>query len=125
MIPEAFRCYLVRKTGKDHIEGKIERCPTFELPAGEVLVRVAYSSLNYKDALAATGHPGVVRRFPHVPGIDAAGAVVTSSSSDFRPGDEVLVTGYGLGAERWGGWAEYVRVPAERRFGIGSQMNGS
>ena len=113
MIPDTFRCYLVRKTGKGHVEGKLEDCPTLDLPPGEVLVRVAYSSLNYKDALAATGHPGVVRRFPHVPGIDAAGTVVTSSSGGFRQGDEVLVTGYELGAERWGGWAEYVRVPAE------------
>jgi acrylyl-CoA reductase (NADPH) len=113
MIPETFRCYLVRKTGKGPIEGKIEYCPTTDLPQGEVLVRVAYSSLNYKDALAATGHPGVARRFPHLPGIDAAGTVVTSSSDGFRPGDEVFVTGYELGVQRWGGWAEYVRVPAE------------
>jgi putative YhdH/YhfP family quinone oxidoreductase len=85
----------------------------FELAAGDVLIRVAYSSLNYKDALAATGHPGITRSFPHVPGVDVAGAVVESSSPSLWPGDEVVVTGYELGVERWGGWAEYVRVPAE------------
>ncbi|MHC4400759.1 MAG: YhdH/YhfP family quinone oxidoreductase [Planctomycetota bacterium] len=113
MTPDAFRCYLVRKTGKGEIAGGLDRRPTFELPAGDVLIRVAYSSLNYKDALAARGHPGVARRFPHVPGIDAAGTVQESSSADFRPGDKVLVTSYELGAERWGGWADYVRVPAD------------
>ena len=69
-----------------------------ELPPGDVLIRVAYSSLNYKDALACQGHPGVVRAFPHVPGIDCAGTVVESASAEYRPGDEVLVTGYELGA---------------------------
>jgi putative YhdH/YhfP family quinone oxidoreductase len=113
MLPDSFRCYLVKKTGKNQIEAAVERRPTFELPAGEVLIRVAYSSLNYKDALAATGHPGVARSFPHVPGIDAAGTVVESTSADFGPGDEVLATSYELGAGRWGGWAEYVRVPAD------------
>jgi putative YhdH/YhfP family quinone oxidoreductase len=77
------------------------------------LVRVAFSSLNYKDALAATGQPGVVRTFPHVPGIDAAGVVAESSSANVQIGKNVIVTGHGLGAERWGGWAEYIRVPAD------------
>lgn len=113
MVPESFRCYLVKKTGKDQIEAGVERRPMFELPAGEVLLQVTYSSVNYKDALATIGHPGVTRRFPHVPGIDAAGTVVESSAAGFAPGDQVLVTSYELGVERWGGWAEYVRVPAE------------
>jgi len=107
------KCYLVRKAGKDQIEAGVESRPTHELPAGDVLIRVAYSSMNYKDALAATGHPGVARSFPHVPGIDVVGEVVESSSADVRPGDQVLVTSYELGVERWGGWAEYVRVQAE------------
>jgi putative YhdH/YhfP family quinone oxidoreductase len=78
-----------------------------------VLIRVQASSLNYKDAMAAKGHPGIVRHFPHVPGIDAAGVVEQSDSPKFRPGQEVLCTGYELGSERWGGWAEFVRVPAD------------
>jgi putative YhdH/YhfP family quinone oxidoreductase len=113
MLPDTFRCYLVKKTGKDKIEAAVERRPLHELPAGDVLIEVAYSSVNYKDALAAKGHPGVARKFPHVPGIDAAGTVVQSAASDYQVDDQVLVTSYELGAERWGGWSEYVRVPAE------------
>ena len=82
------------------------------LPAGEVLIRVHYSSLNYKDALSASGNKGVTRNYPHTPGIDAAGVVAESQSSDFQPGDEVLVTGYDLGMNTSGGFAGYVRVPA-------------
>lgn len=113
MLADSFCCYLVKKTGKDQIEAAVERRPTHELPAGNVVIEVAYSSANYKDAMAATGHPGVARRFPHVPGIDAAGTVVQSAVPDYQVGDQVLVTSYELGVERWGGWAQYVRVPAE------------
>ncbi len=107
-----FRCYLVTKTDDGQFRGEVTERNSDELPAGEVLVRVAYSSLNYKDALSATGHPGVTRKFPHVPGIDAAGAVAESRSPDWRPGDEVIVTGYDLGQNTWGGYGEYIRVPA-------------
>jgi putative YhdH/YhfP family quinone oxidoreductase len=110
MLPETFRCYLVKKTGKDQIQASIERRPLVELPSGDLLIQVAYSSVNYKDAMAAQGHPGVVRTFPHVPGIDAAGTVVQSESAAFRAGDEVLLTSYELGVDRWGGWSEFVRV---------------
>ena len=112
-LPENFACYLVRKVGKGQIEAGVERRPLVELPAGEVLVRVEYSSLNYKDALASQGHPGVVRQFPHIPGIDAAGTVAASDSPRFSPGQKVIVTSYEVGSGRWGGWAEYLRVPAE------------
>ena len=110
---EQFRCYLVEKSPDGVISSSIGRRQTTELPKGEVTVRVAWSSLNYKDALAATGHPGVARTFPHIPGIDAAGVVVESTSPAFPVGSEVLATGHELGTERWGGWAEYVRVPAD------------
>ncbi|HHX35512.1 MAG TPA: YhdH/YhfP family quinone oxidoreductase [Gammaproteobacteria bacterium] len=83
-----------------------------DLPDGEVLIRVRYSSLNYKDALSATGNRGVTRQFPHTPGIDAAGIVVQSSNSEFVEGDEVIVTGYDLGMNTYGGLAQYIRVPA-------------
>ena len=83
-----------------------------DLPAGEVLVRVAYSSLNYKDALSASGNRGVTRSYPHTPGIDAAGVVEHSTNSAFAPGDEVLVTGYDLGMNTAGGFSQYIRVPA-------------
>lgn len=111
MVAESFRCYLVTKDGKQ-ARGEITQRPLSDLPDGDVLVRVAWTSLNYKDALSATGHPGVTKKFPHVPGIDAAGTVVESRSSDYKRGDEVIVTGYDLGQNTWGGFSEYIRVPA-------------
>jgi acrylyl-CoA reductase (NADPH) len=108
-----FPCYLVRRGADGHVSARIESIRHDQLPDDDVLIRVAFSSLNYKDALACQGHPGVVRSFPHVPGIDCAGVVVESASDEYRPGDEVLVTGYELGAGHWGGFSEYVRVPAE------------
>ncbi len=105
--------YVVRKDSADRVSGRVEPITPDMLPLGDVLIRIAYSSLNYKDALACQGHPGVVRTFPHVPGIDCSGTVLESASSAYRPGDDVLVTGYDLGAGQWGGFAELVRVPAE------------
>lgn len=107
------RCYLVERDESGTIRGGIAEREPQSPPDAEVTIRVAYSSLNYKDALAATGHRGVVRSLPHVPGIDAAGTVIDSSAPSIAPGIEALVTGYQLGAERWGGWAELIRVPAE------------
>jgi putative YhdH/YhfP family quinone oxidoreductase len=104
---------LVRRDSEGRVTAGVEAITQDALPAGDVLIHVAYSSLNYKDALASRGHPGVVRSFPHVPGIDCAGTVVESAHDQYRPGDEVLVTGYELGAGHWGGFAEYVRVPAD------------
>ena len=83
-----------------------------DLPEGDVLIKVHYSSLNYKDALSATGNKGVTRNYPHTPGIDAAGIVEVSKSSDFKVGDEVIVTGYDLGMNTSGGFGEYINVPA-------------
>lgn len=83
-----------------------------DLPAGEVLIRVRYSSLNYRDALSASGNPVLNLQYPHTPGIDAAGEVVESAVADFRPGDAVIVTGYDLGASTPGGFGQYIRVPA-------------
>jgi acrylyl-CoA reductase (NADPH) len=110
---KSFPCFMVRKSADGRVTAGVEAISLDDLPPGDVLIQVAYSSLNYKDALASQGHPGVVQSFPHVPGIDCAGTVVESASSDFSPGDEVLVTGYDLGAGQWGGFAGYVRVPAE------------
>ena len=83
-----------------------------DLPEGDLLVKVSYSSLNYKDAMSATGMPGVTRNYPHIPGIDAVGTVVNSEVSDFKEGDNVIVTGYDLGMNTSGGFGEYIRVPA-------------
>jgi putative YhdH/YhfP family quinone oxidoreductase len=111
MPPDTFACYLVSKDDAGHVHTRVAEKRIDELPAGDVLVRVAYSSLNYKDALSATGHAGVTRKYPHIPGIDAAGTVASSSAPAFREGDQVLVTGYDLGQNTWGGFSEYVRVP--------------
>src|SRR5580704_19173030 len=108
-----FNCYVVSKGEDNQVTAGMNRRELADLPDGEVLIRVSYSSLNYKDGLAATGRPGVARKFPHVPGIDAAGEIAESTLPEFQKGQKVLVTGYDLGAGRWGGWSEYVRVPAE------------
>jgi putative YhdH/YhfP family quinone oxidoreductase len=112
MISDTFDCLLVTKDADGKTHRQIAEKNLSELPAGEVLIRVAYSSLNYKDALSATGHPGVTRTFPHIPGIDAAGTVAHSDSPMLREGDEVLVTGFDQGQNTWGGFAEFIRVPA-------------
>src|SRR5581483_4845864 len=83
------------------------------LAAGEVLVKVAYSSLNYKDGLAVTGKPGVIRKWPMVPGVDLAGTVQESASPEFKRGDEVVVTGCGTSETIWGGYAQLARLNAE------------
>lgn len=113
MPHESFPAMLVRKSQAGQITADIETLSVDQLPPGQVTIRVHYSSLNYKDALALEGHPGVVRAFPHVPGIDAAGVVVESNDSRFATGDEVVVTGGGLGEKIWGGLSQFVRVPAE------------
>jgi len=83
------------------------------LPQNGVLVKVLYSSLNYKDALSATGNKGITKQYPFTPGIDAAGIVTVSNSKQFKEGDVVVVTGYDLGMNTMGGFAEYINVPAE------------
>lgn len=85
---------------------------TSDLPEGDVLVRVGYSSLNYKDALSATGNPGVTRNYPHTPGIDAAGVVAASNDASIAEGSEVIVIGFDLGMNTAGGFGEYISVPA-------------
>jgi len=108
-----FKAYWVtEETGGSFFHQLIER-NTDDLPQNGVLIKVAYSSLNYKDALSATGNKGVTRRYPHTPGIDAAGKVTESNSSVFKPGDQVIVTGYDLGMNTMGGFGEYINVPAE------------
>ena len=84
-----------------------------DLPDNELLIKVNYSSLNYKDALSATGHKGVSKFYPHTPGIDASGLVAFSRDKRFKPGDEVIVTGYDLGMNTPGGFAEYISVPGD------------
>lgn len=82
-----------------------------DLPEGDLLIKVDFSSLNYKDAMSASGLPGVTRNYPHTPGIDTAGKIAESTVPDFKEGDEVIITGYDLGMNTSGGFGEYIRVP--------------
>jgi putative YhdH/YhfP family quinone oxidoreductase len=113
MSSDAFRCFIVDKDESGEVQREIGRRTVADLPAGAVRIRVQFSSVNFKDALAASGHPGLVRSFPHVPGIDVAGEVVESTDAVWSPGDQVIVTGRDLGVGRWGGWAEQIRVPSD------------
>lgn len=106
-----FKALLVSEENGTFVPRVVER-DCSELPVGEVLVRVRYSSLNYKDALSAHGNRSVTRTYPHTPGIDAAGVVASSSVPEFVVGDEVIVTGYDLGMNTPGGFGQYIRVPS-------------
>src|SRR5205085_10403880 len=91
-----FRAFVVNKTG-DRFTAQVQQLTQADLPPGEVLIRVAYSSVNYKDALACTPEGRIVRSYPFVPGVDLAGTVVESSNSRFHEGDKVIATSYDLG----------------------------
>ncbi len=106
-----YRALIVRESDGKFAHG-IEDVMFDFLPKGDVLIKVAYAGLNYKDALSANGHKGVSRNFPHTPGVDAAGVVESSADPAYSAGMEVLVTSYDLGMNTKGGFAEYIRVPA-------------
>ena len=108
-----YKAMIVSETENGEFRREITTRDLSSLPAGEVLINVKYSSLNYKDALSATGNKGVTRAYPHTPGIDAAGVVAESTNANFREGDQVIVTGYDLGMNTSGGFSEYIRVPGE------------
>lgn len=108
---DKFKAFRIFSEG-DKTAGRVIDVTLDELPAGEVLFRAAYSSVNYKDALAATGAGKIIRKFPLTGGIDAAGTVVSSGDSRFKPGDEVICTSYDMGVAHDGGYAQYCRVPA-------------
>ncbi len=108
----SFKALQVSESEGGRFETKIVERATDDLPASEVLIRVRYSSLNFKDALSASGNRGVTRSYPHTPGIDAAGVVASSSVAEFAEGEEVIVTGYDLGMNTAGGFGQYIRVPA-------------
>ncbi len=103
---------LVTEETNSGFQTSLKNLNTSNLPEGEVLIRVHYSSVNYKDALSATGNKGVTRTYPHTPGIDAAGIVEHSTTSLFVPGDKVIITGFDLGMNTPGGYGQYISVPA-------------
>ncbi len=113
MADKTYKALLVEETEDKKYVRKLTELSVDSLPPGEVLVKVQYSSLNFKDALSASGNKGVTKQYPHTPGIDAAGVVEESSSPDFKAGEEVIVTSYDLGMNTSGGFGQYIRVPAD------------
>ena len=107
-----YKAFVVEEQNKEFLHS-IKYLSTDDLPKGDVLIRVYYSSLNYKDTLSASGNRGVTKVYPHTPGIDAAGIVEYSESDEFKSGDKVIVTGYDLGMNIPGGFGQFIRVPAE------------
>ncbi|MDM8542442.1 YhdH/YhfP family quinone oxidoreductase [Desulfococcaceae bacterium HSG7] len=113
MENQIFKAMVVQETAEKKFNRKIANKSVSELPPGDVLIKVKYSSLNYKDALSASGNKGVTRNYPHTPGIDASGIVEESISADFKPGDKVIVTSYDLGMNTSGGFGQYIRTPVD------------
>jgi putative YhdH/YhfP family quinone oxidoreductase len=111
-LPQTFKAMVVSETAEKTFVREIKQRALNDLPAGELIIEVKYSSLNYKDALSATGNKGVTRKYPHTPGIDAGGVVVDSTTKLFAVGDQVTVTGYDLGMNTSGGFGQYISVPA-------------
>ncbi len=112
MTEQTFQALVVEETADGIYKRTIKRKNISDLPDGDVLIRVSYSSLNYKDALSAAGNKGVTKNYPHTPGIDAAGVVEQSGNPEYKPGDKVLVTGYDLGMNTAGGFGQFIRVPS-------------
>jgi putative YhdH/YhfP family quinone oxidoreductase len=109
---QSFRALVTEISSDGKASTELQNLPLTFLPTSEVLIKVEYSSLNYKDALSASGHKGITRNFPHIPGIDAAGVVVSDTSGAFKPGMRVLVTGFDMGMNAHGGLSEFIAVPA-------------
>jgi len=111
-VNSPFKAFLIDQDENKKVSGRLTMLDQGRLDDGEVMIRVHYSSINYKDALAATGAGKIIRRFPCVGGIDLSGEVVDSSDTRFRPGDKVIATSFDIGVAHHGGYAEYARVPA-------------
>lgn len=112
MIPDTFHGYYVEQNGES-FTGEYKEFPVSVLPDHEVKIEVHYSSLNYKDALSASGLNNVTRKYPHIPGIDASGVIIEDRSGAFSPGQKVIVTGQDLGTNTFGGFGNMISVPAE------------
>jgi len=112
MTQDTFKALVLNQEGKQTTAG-IQTLTNDDLPEGDVLVAVEYSSLNYKDGLAVTGKGKIVRQFPMVPGVDLAGTVLESSSPEYRAGDKVVLTGWGVGERYWGGYTQRARLKSE------------
>jgi putative YhdH/YhfP family quinone oxidoreductase len=113
MEKDSYRALVASEDSDNNFTQKIESRCVSDLPPGDVLIRVRYSSLNYKDALSAAGNRGVTKKYPHVPGIDAAGIVEHSETDKFDKGDQVIVTSFDLGMNTPGGYGQFIRVPSD------------
>ncbi|MDR8393663.1 YhdH/YhfP family quinone oxidoreductase [Aliifodinibius sp. S!AR15-10] len=113
MSNRIYEAYVVHENDQGKYKGNIEKKRVDDLPKHGVLIRVFYSSLNYKDALSATGHKGITNSYPHIPGIDAAGVIEHSDDRRFKEGQNVIVTSFGLGENTPGGYGQYIRVPGD------------
>jgi acrylyl-CoA reductase (NADPH) len=109
----SFKAIVIEESGEGKFIASMRDRLISDLPDNDVLVKVSWSGLNYKDALSASGNKGITRKYPHTPGIDAAGIVVSSKSGLFNEGEEVIITGYDLGMNTSGGFAEYINVPSQ------------
>lgn len=111
-MSDTFKAVLLREADKK-VTAAIEQVPVADLPDGDVTVRVAYTTLNYKDGMVLNGIGRLVRTYPHIPGVDFSGTVETSENPDFKPGDKVVLTGWRVGETHWGGYAELARVKGD------------
>lgn len=111
-MPDSFTAYLLREAADGKVAGAFEEVPVPDLPEGDVTVRIAYTTVNYKDGMVMNGIGRLVRSYPHVPGVDFSGTVEASTNPAFAPGDPVVLTGWRVGETRWGGYAALARVPA-------------
>lgn len=107
-----FKAFMVNKNEQD-FSAEVKTIRLEDLPAGDVLIKVAYSSVNFKDGLASIPNGKIVRSYPFIPGIDLAGTVVRSDDSRFNEGDEVIATSYEIGVSHYGGYSEYARIPGD------------
>lgn len=110
-IPNSYKAYVVRELNGKY-KGEVEEKEMKPLEENQVLIKVLYSSINYKDGLSSIGNKGVTREYPHTPGIDAAGIIIKSQDTKFNPGDKVIVTGQNFGMSLDGGFQEYAIVPS-------------
>ena len=117
-----YKAFFTQET-ESGFSNSIESLSIADLEENDLLIKVSYSSLNYKDALSASGNKGVTRTYPHTPGIDAVGEVVKSNSSDFKDGDKIIVTGYDLGMNTYVGYGQYISIPATWAISLPNELS--
>lgn len=117
-----YKAFFTQET-ESGFSNSIESLSIADLEENDLLIKVSYSSLNYKDALSASGNKGVTRTYPHTPGIDAVGEVVKSNSSDFKDGEKIIVTGYDLGMNTYGGFGQYISIPATWAISLPNELS--